>query len=778
MPPENDLQHDTMPGRRPQSWGRSLLTVSIAVVSLIAGGIAGGLVLQRQRSMQDGESAESADSSDQTANDPLGLSRTASSQAAAAPEESPVDGMQAGTSSPLQPGTPNDEISADERLAELIENAGPEGFDAQAVANMLQRADEHLVETSYAVALRMYQELLPRTSGAVNIHVRFRLALCAEVLDDTSTALEQYQTVVSANADPVLTRLARLGQVRIWESNDRLDVAIAALYREIVTQSDAAPSSAGIDEALHQLGHCLSRRAATGITADPLDPAHLITPRPVVMPAELLALTRQSNAGKVPQRPEELTVTQRLAPFAESVFLKVRYHQRSVADVFRAMVTASGWAPEVTPDAVARMVGRSISIDAPELSLAFLLDSTLEPFGLAWKLTGNRIVVFEPQDVTSPEELQRRRIVAARALQYAVTNAPDHSWSSVSYMMLGELAASSGHAADALRIFRQATRLFPRSTSITEAWFNLGKVQLQLGDHEGALETFYQAVDNVETHPMERIAYLHIGRILLERDEARKAVMPLRRALALNEGTDQEAVAAMMLSSAYLMLGNPRGANSVLMSRRDLLRDRDVRDQAAFLASLIRYRAAGDPLIRQREAVTLITALTHADPAAMFGGHWWILVGEAFRDVGMAVEEVSLYEHCVRTTYRFPLRDQILLILAERRLQQGNSIDTKQLLEALSTDSLLDASHVAEIMLAEVAFSAGDPQLTIDRCGMLLDRDNLPEAVRPQVLRLMGRAYQAQGDHQSAIYCFSGLVPGTLKRGGPLPSAQQLEVVR
>lgn len=220
---------------------------------------------------------------------------------------------------------------------------------------------------------------------------------------------------------------------------------------------------------------------------------------------------RKPRSRPATERPEELTVTQRLAPFAESVFLNVRYRQRSVADVFRALVTASGWAPEVTPDAVARMVGRSVSLDAPELSLAFLLDAILEPLGLAWKLTGNRIVVYEPQDANSSEELQRRRIVAARALQYAVTNAPDHSWAAVSYMMLGELAANSGHTADALRIFRQATRLFPRSTALAEAWFNLGKIQLQLADHEGALESFYLAVDNVETHPLERFAYLYIG---------------------------------------------------------------------------------------------------------------------------------------------------------------------------------------------------------------------------------------------------------------------------
>lgn len=162
----------------------------------------------------------------------------------------------------------------------------------------------------------------------------------------------------------------------------------------------------------------------------------------------------------------------------------------------------------------------------------------------------------------------------------------------------------------------------------------------------------------------------------------------------------------------------------------------------------------------------------------MFGGHWWILVGEAFRDVGMAFEEVSLYERCIRTTYRFPLRDQLLLTLAERRLQQGDDVDTKQLLEALSTDNLLEATHVAEVMLAEIAYSAGDPQMTIERCGLLLKRENLPESVRPQVLRLMGRAYQAQGDHRSAIYCFSGLIPGSFDQVDPLPSARQLEVVR
>lgn len=129
--------------------------------------------------------------------------------------------------------------------------------------------DERLVETSYAIALRMYQELLPRTSGAANVHVRFRLALCAEVLDDWSAAQEHYQTVIAANTDPVLTRLARLGQIRIWERNGQFDVAIAALYQEIVTESGDGPGSAGIEETLHQLGHCLTNRAGSGPETDP-----------------------------------------------------------------------------------------------------------------------------------------------------------------------------------------------------------------------------------------------------------------------------------------------------------------------------------------------------------------------------------------------------------------------------------------------------------------------------------------------------------------------------
>lgn len=60
MTPENDLPHEAMPGRRPQSWGTSLVTVSIAVVSLIAGGFAGGLVLQQQNRQQE-QPADPAD---------------------------------------------------------------------------------------------------------------------------------------------------------------------------------------------------------------------------------------------------------------------------------------------------------------------------------------------------------------------------------------------------------------------------------------------------------------------------------------------------------------------------------------------------------------------------------------------------------------------------------------------------------------------------------------------------------------------------------------------
>jgi tetratricopeptide (TPR) repeat protein len=647
----------------------------------------------------------------------------------------------------------------------------PADSDRMSASDRLIRADGLFLEGSYGRARDEFAMLAAKAQGLHAARLRLRLALCHEFLGNHNLAQAEYQRVIDSQPGPSLQELALLGQARIWKQTGRAELASGILQQALIEGACPVSSESG-SQIPHQLALLTAqfiRPAGPGTTnaKDPLSDAVLLEPDPQLEPRSMLAAIDVSpghSSGRTTDVTEELAVIQRFSTSPEEIFLTVRTPSARAVELVRRICNKSGWEVRLTEEARLRLQERTIRPGATNLSLALMLDAILSPFELIWETRENAILIL-PANQAEAEQMSRYRIVSAsRALRFASTFSPHHPWVVASSLELGRVEAYRGDLEAGIRNIRGAIERYPRADSLAIGWFNLGKLELRSGRQERAMEAFYHAVDLLSAHTLEPVGYLYLGRLQLEQNLPREAISPLTRALVLSEGTAFESTAALQLSSAYLMLQHYQRANEILMEHRRCFKAPAAHDQAAFLGSLIRYRAATDESDRFREGATLIGTLTNLKVESCFGGHWGYLAGLAYRDVGMRSQELQTFKTCLSGPYEFPLQEQLRLIL----LEDAPSQTPLRVSGTGAGEVSHEAFHAKAVVVeAEDRFRNGSHEEALKMCRQLLQRPQVPDHLRREALRLMGRIYQSQGEHNLAVECFTGVIPA--------PSSQDRE---
>jgi tetratricopeptide (TPR) repeat protein len=337
------------------------------------------------------------------------------------------------------------------------------------------------------------------------------------------------------------------------------------------------------------------------------------------------------------------------------------------------------------------------------------------------------------------------------------------------FLWLGNLAAVDLRPAEASAYYEQLLAQFPRAGVRIEAWFNLAKARLALGDRDAALAAFYRVVDFGREDRTATAAYIYAGRLLIESGEPRQAVDPCQRATLIADGHALRPLSVLGLSAAQLMAGNPAAADLVLMEHREDLVDSDFDNVAAFLGAAARLDAAKDPGLRAREGRNLLFAVTEVSPTDFFGNHGWYLIGRAYGDLGLTERAAEVFEQALLQTPRPAGADAMLLKLAEWHLGSGRTAQAESLLTAAAGNGDLRAALAARIQLCELAARGGDAPHVLSRCRDLLVEcsDN---SDRQRLLRIMGQVYRQTGDHAAAAMCFTGCDPDS-----PLPELHNAE---
>ncbi len=647
----------------------------------------------------------------------------------------------------------------------------------QQAVNLMTVADEQLASGSYVQAMRAYQAIRQKSQGTPGAAILMRLALCAEAAGRRAAAMEAYRKVASTQADAAWAGVARYGEARCLAAGKKHDGLQSDLLRRVLLdETEFVPTVR--HEMLHLIGRDLWKQQSSMVSTDLLDDQTLTVPEWSADPARLLdELPLLIHETPTKAGPIQFQVLHFDDETPEGISVRLSCGTTRLEPLLQNLLNGCRLECDVSPQASRQLNGRTQQIHVDDSRLAILLDGITIPYDLCWRQQGQTIMVLH-RDEATPEEFRQCRLrTAERMLRLAVTEGAGSRQTGHSRMALATLLYEQQRAAEAVQFLQVQIESEPRSVVETEAAFNLGKCLMVLNERSEAREAFLRSIDAAGGLVDVKIAaYIFTSRLLLEDDQGKLAISNMMRGVALSEGTPMEPYAALQLGSAYLMNGNPQGANSVLMERREELIDGPGREAAAFISALARFRAAVLVDRREREGWSVVSALSEFKPENYCGGHWAVLAAEACEDLGLEGQATDAYLLALKKLPTSWLRDRTVMRLAARYQKDREFEEARLLLATLTATEANQMAFQAKLRSAEVSLEQNHPEDAIRTCRLLIDATDTPQLERA-ALRIMGQAYERRKNHQAAIYCFAGMLPeesqDELKnRASELPSSQ------
>ncbi|MEZ6064989.1 MAG: tetratricopeptide repeat protein [Planctomycetaceae bacterium] len=414
--------------------------------------------------------------------------------------------------------------------------------ESLATANLLQRADEYILEAGYAPALRLLKALLPTSAGELRPQVDLRIALCAEATNEPKLAQSHFDAVLKSSAAPrLLQSQARLGKIRCWSVAGHPELARAALYQELV-RADGS-STDGDGERWHLLAHLLADAALSNDSAaNPLDDRSLFSVTPQVTPRDVLSALRDGLATQEPvvEPPaagdpvdaseafeEGLRILQRFGDDPAEIVLDVHLDSVSLPQALERVAATCGWRLELAAVNRDELGQRQRPIHCRQMNAAVLLDALLAEQSLGWSFAAGVLTLVDIDRLSADDRMHAVRGMARRGMQQALAKAPEHDWSVHTWLALGRLTAAEQQPQQAIRHFQQAIAVDTSERCTVELQLNTARLLLSLGERGAALQSLYRAVDSVNVHPLHPVAYLSIGRIQIEEARPHRAIPEL-----------------------------------------------------------------------------------------------------------------------------------------------------------------------------------------------------------------------------------------------------------
>lgn len=659
-------------------------------------------------------------------------------------------------------------------------DAVPTGFreptaepGAEQFAAQMTIADEHLQSGNVARAYDILHDLRVTCRGPVPPALRFRLGLAAEAFGDYSSAMQLYQDLLSQSPGLPWSAVASLGWARCLDALGRQDVLTRQFIAAAVLDDSQLPRVARLE-----LTHLLGRSLAAGLPEfqnhDLLRDDVLALPQMTVNTIDTLDLIRHcAQSPASPERRQICQVLQSLGSEPDSTFLRVHLSGVRAADAAESLCATAGFRAAFSDGARHALATRTVTLHTEDRSLSLLLDGLTLSHGLTWMLDGDQFRFATPDEVGWQVAHAHLKASAERIQRHALMEAPESPHAGHTRIALGFLQFAQGRVSDAAHTFSVQLESQPFAAVRCRTAFNLGKCQLQLHDSQAAKQSFLTAIDSALSHLRVKIAaHLYAGRLQIEQGDTQAALTTLRRALSLANGTEFEAEAALTLSSAYLLVDSPHGANAVLMERRDLLRDEPWRSPTAFLSALSRFRAAVLPDRREREARTLVTALSRFRPSARFGHHWHVLTAEGCEDLGLDELARQHWHQALDSLQDVALRHHVVMRLADSYRDNHDYQTANDLLSLLPTETADHTADLALLRTAELAHLQGRDAEVVRSCHTVLQRSR-DETLRRRALRMLGLSYERTQNHQAAVYCFAGMLPEAIAAAAAAPPDEQ-----
>jgi tetratricopeptide (TPR) repeat protein len=622
----------------------------------------------------------------------------------------------------------------------------------------IKQIDEWIQEGRYEAALTRCRPLIEAATAATRNALEYRAGLCLEGLGRPQPAIEVYRAVATRVPFSRAGAAAQLSQARCWLRLSRSDDAKALLSTLILRSAEPAlHDHALLSDAFYLLAIALTLEATPAAKPGPLEGstvAHPVAELPVELMLDWVTLTEPAVEA-AEEREADFVSVRRLGARPEDVLVSAAASQGSVLDFLERVAWQAELQVRWSDEAKLQVAGRSLDVSIEQMPLPDLLRVIAVTTGLSWELSTTTVTLTLEPPPGTPGRAASLLAVARRALRDAIVTYPDHPLVAAAYLELGNLEAHEGHWKEAIVWYERMLRELPRSEILVEANYNLAVAQSRLSQRAAARNSFYWVVDRSPGHELALLACLKIGRLYLEDNDPAGATRPLRRAMAAAPQSHTLAGAAVTLAAACLLTDNPRAARAALREARDSLTAEPFRSTAAFLDALARYRLLPETRRGNRESGEVLAAILAFRQPTILGPAGALLIGRAYRDLGMVEEMAATYETALQKV-DCPLALEMTADLADYLYRTGRRGEARPRYEALASQSSKHAFH-AELRLAEIALQEHHLDDCLQRCRKLL-REH-PAADLTPVLQVMGKAFAQKGDYEKSAQCFAGKVP-------------------
>lgn len=633
---------------------------------------------------------------------------------------------------------------------------------APPVSKQLERADMFFREGDAVSASKIYEKLLANDDDSQVPQIEFRKALSAEVLGDFTNAISSYRKAADSTTNRPFIVAAQMGQARSWAKLDRIDLAKSLLYKILLTSGSNESSRA---DAFFLLGKVLVS-GSYPIETDLLDPKGILLSdmTPTIDEFQrIVTLPKEPETKDEPDKParsglSEIHLIDETGNSVRDKYVSANVEQQPTVEVIAQLCKVSKIGAFWTESAVNRLTGRNTRMTFDEMNLTNVLDAVLEPAGLVWTSMPRGIRISEEHEIPRGQLKQLRKRQSVRVLDNTLTLFPDHPRVAAVAHSLGNIAFLEEQFDDAIGRYNTVIRSSTRENEQMAATFNLAKTYLQLRDFDAANDAMYEVVDHGKGQSLEPVGFLHLGKSFLESERISKSIRPLVRALSLSKSIEYRPHAAITLATAYLLDGKPEAANMIIVENKEDIKLGGIEEQGVFISALARFRIVQESLPRVRAGRTLTNSMAQVEPGEFFSAAGYLLVGQAFEEIGMPNQMSRVYTTALSELPDIPIRDRMKYLLAIHANASNNLEFGSKLLNELISDEGGIWGRKANFHLASVAYQRKDYADCIRRCAdflpLLEDNEEKVEA-----LRLMGRAYQNQNMFYEAAICFSGSMP-------------------
>lgn len=665
----------------------------------------------------------------------------------------------------LHTGTPPPaKLDAAEQPAPSVPNQIQQNLSLPAGLDR-SKGDDLLREGRFEAALHLYRSLGSAGSLRVAPDLSIRIGFCQEGLGQWDEALSTYRTVTNTNRQE-LVLAATLGQARIWIRLNDFETAepllrslllrsghglpagmqeeVAFLYAITAAEKtlpEELPQTAG----LSPVGNLIEWSQTDNLTwANSMGVESTVTND---VPFHVFSLKKQ-HADTVDADTSASTTTLLAAP------VQVTAQHQTVKEIVTRLGEECGFRVEWPDEDLERQAAtRTVDVAIHDLPVSLLLSALCQEVRATWTLhVHTRTLMIS--EATSKSDFQQLHRSATTTLASTVALFPDHRLAAHANFARAQLAAADERLIEAGEAY---TQLIGRSVSplAIRAAFNAALAYHRSGDLAGTcrmLEVVVHGAPSSELHTRSMILY---GRTLMDRGDFREAAFQLKRAANSRHTPEDQARAAVFLAMALLLDERPYDAGEALFAHRLQFQDRSVRNAAALMNSLARWRTAS-PEGKAREAGFLYRSIVAVDgDSDWLGPTGQLILGQAMHEADLDQRMVELYSGVLERGACDLVMFQMKLALADYWQVHDRIPDAKTIwLEVYTADR--KESITAGLRLAQLALDEEDLALCLELCREIQNRDNVPKA---ELLVLAGRAYDLAGYPILAAQCYAGKWP-------------------